>query len=464
MQAVSGRLQLFIVAIVAIAIIALAALFTQPFAPSIIAIDAPPVLSQITDRRDSNRPSSRSKVSLGDRYQCVNPYSRQGFIWMEDKSSENDTSWVPFYEGMLQEKFSQIWDDKGESVDPTIDNVRYYPDIVPPSDLLKSAPTTWMQLMMRHRTLRKAIAKTKTEEDETAGLQSQDKMQLRQLGEQLSWVRGRRILIVGDSVDEDLAANMCEMLGSSLEYRKGSDSKEHATAICSVQEWNLTIVHWQIACVGNSCPSESSNPTVKPVAIEDRWQQHFLPTADTAIGANGISPDLVILQTGLWDVQYFVNAHKERYHKKTTNYSRVLTFRELVYYMQRVRYAIYKLRALYGDHVPIIYRSISLKNVEDGDTPAVNLDQAARFACREVDVEVMEFGHIVRGYYSFYADDVHIKRGPLTVLWANMVFWYLFRSQGGVEVRGELVKMPEINGTAAESWGLCHDVYMNDPK
>ncbi|KAK9321108.1 hypothetical protein V1517DRAFT_327243 [Lipomyces orientalis] len=461
MQAVSGRLQLFIVAIVAVVIIALAAVLTKPFAPSLIAIDPRPVLPQLTDR-DLTRHSSRS--APGKRYQCVNPYSRQGFIWMEDKSSEMDTSWVPFYEGTLQEKFAQIWDDKGQSVDPTTKNVRYYPDIVPPSELLKSAPTSWIQLIMRHRILRKAVAKSKTKENDAAGVQSQDKLQLRQLDEQLSWVRGRRILIVGDSVDEDLTANMCEMLGSSIEYRKGRDSDEHLTAICKVQELNLTIVYWQIACVGNSCPSESSNPTVKAVAIEDRWQQHFLPTADTAVGANGMSPDLVILQTGLSDVQDFVNAHKERYHSKSADYARVLTYRELVFYMQRVRYAIYKLRALYGDHLPIIYRSISLKNTDDGDTAAVNLDQAARFACREVDVEVMEFGHIMRGYYSFYDDDVHLKRGPLTVLWANMVFWYLFRSQGGVEVRGELVKMPEINGTVAENWKMCHEAYMNDPK
>ncbi|KAK9235096.1 hypothetical protein V1525DRAFT_285473 [Lipomyces kononenkoae] len=373
---------------------------------------------------------------------------------MENRTAIDNTTWVPFYSGLLDKQFSQIWDTNGAPTDKIVDDTRYFPNNFPPNDLLKNAPTQWFQLLRQH----KNAADTVSAEKES-GVKSESAKTLRELDKKLYWLKNRSLLVVGDSVDETLVSHLCNSFGASLEYGPTNDSNETSIATCKIKEWNLTITHWQLGCVGSHCRTWA---TIE--SIDQKWDRYFIPTSASVVGQNGASPDLVIFQLGLWGEQFFIDQYRKYIHEKKLDYSRSLNVKELVVYKRVLGRTISKLRDIYGRHIPILYRTVALRNTEEPDAAALNLDRAARSACHELDVEIMDFGWLVRGYYSFYSDDVNIDKSPLSTLWVNMVFWYLFRTQGGVEVRGDLVRMADMYMTTADAWNMCHDTFMKDLK
>ncbi|KAK9234566.1 hypothetical protein V1525DRAFT_412650 [Lipomyces kononenkoae] len=392
-------------------------------------------------------------TSSENSYKCINPYAQPGFIWMETRNTVDNTTWVPFYSGLLDEQFAQLWDAKGVPVDKIIDDTRYFPNYFPPNDLLKSAPTQWFQLMRQYKSVADTVSTEKSPDRKEASTKT-----LQELEQQLYWLQNRSLLVVGDSVDETLVSHLCNSFDATLEYGQTNDT---SIVSCNIREWNLTVTHWQFGCVGHHC-SNVAGETLE--SIDQKWNQYFIPTSGSVVGQNGVSPDLIIFQFGLWGEQFFVNQYRQYVHWRRLDYTRTLNYKELVVYTQLLRRTVSILRDLYGHSVPILYRTVALKNTKEQDMPALNLDSAARYACRELDVEIMDFGWLMRGYYSFYSDDVNIDNGPLSALWANMAFWYLFRSQGGVEVRGDLVKMPDTDVTTVDGWNMCHDSFMRDLK
>ncbi|KAK9483911.1 hypothetical protein V1527DRAFT_484375 [Lipomyces starkeyi] len=280
-----------------------------------------------------------------------------------------------------------------------------------------------------------------------------------ELDNRLYWLRNRRILIVSDSVDRYQSEYICHRLGLELtQSNKGSQT----ASWCHIPMWNLTLMNWHVASVSPTKPAWWWIQSMRIVDVEERWTEYYLPTLNDTIGMNGKSPDLILFHTGLWDHTYFIRAPEAVGGK--ASWARSLNWRELRFYMQRVRMVITMLRQQFGDDVPIMCRSVTLKKSVPSNVSILNLDRAARFVCNELDIEMMEFGEIIRGYFEFYKDMVHIDRGPLSVMWANMMFWYLFRTQGGVEVRGDLIEMP-TKGTeivnVAKEWNTCHDDFMN---
>ncbi|KAK9321821.1 hypothetical protein V1517DRAFT_368113 [Lipomyces orientalis] len=390
--------------------------------------------------------SGNKFISSENSYECINPYAQPGFIWMDTRTTVDNTSWVPFYSGLLDKQFSQLWDTRGLSVDKIVNDTRYFPNNFPPNDLLKNAPTQWFQLLRHYKNAA-----------DTA--ENRILLKLRKLGTRLYWLKNRSLLVVGDSVDETLVSHLCNSFDASQEYGPTNDSNETSIVTCNIKEWNLTITHWQLGCVGNHC---GAGETIE--SIDQKWDRYFIPTWGSVVGQNGASPDLVIFQLGLWGEQFFVDQYRKYIHGKKIDYSRTPNVRELVVYTRLLRRTISKLRDMYGYHIPILYRTTALKNTKEQGVVALNLDRAARYACRELDVEIMDFGWLVRGYYSFYSDEVNIDKSPLRTLWVNMVFWYLFRTQGGVEVRGDLVRMADMDMTTADAWNICHDTFMKDLK
>ncbi|KAK9427239.1 hypothetical protein V1505DRAFT_380817 [Lipomyces doorenjongii] len=380
-------------------------------------------------------------------YECINPYAQPGFIWMENRTTINNTTWVPFYNGLLDKQFSQLWDTKGVPVDKIVNDTRYFPNNFPPNDLLKNAPTQWFQLLRQYKNAADTVSTEKGPSRKSESVKT-----LRELEKQLYWLKDLSLLVVGDTVDETLVSRLCNSFDASLEYGPTNNSNETSTtASCNIREWNLTITHWQFGCVGNHCRTWE---TVE--SIDHKWDRYFIPTSGSVVRQNGVSPDLVIFQLGLLGEQFFVDQYRD--------YSRSLNIRELAVYTRLLRRTISKLRDIYGYHVPILYRTVALKNTNQPEVAVLNLDSAARYACRTLDVEIMDFGWLVRGYYSFYSDDVNIDKSPLSTLWVNMVFWYLFRTQGGVEVRGDLVRMADMDMTTDVAWNMCHHTFMKDLK
>ncbi|KAK9385512.1 hypothetical protein V1515DRAFT_607666 [Lipomyces mesembrius] len=455
------RLFLAIVTLIGIATLAnLLQSFYRPYLPTITTLSTTnrsELHGSISHEESASRTSSGQAVKNKNLDICENPYLQPGYVWYSDTKEETNTTWVPFYPSLLDESYSSTTlETTGEPVDPyTSDGDPYFPTEQPPQELLNVSPHPWMQDMVRHYKLYNSSLALKA----GASSRSPEALEREELENRLHWLRNRRILVVSDSVDRYQSEYICNRLGLELTHSK----KGRQTASwCHIPMWNLTLMNWHIASVSPTKPAWWWIQSMEIVDVEERWTEYYLPTLNDTIGMNGKSPDLILFHTGLWDHTYFIRAPEAVGGK--ASWARSLNWRELRFYMQRVRMVITMLRQQFGDDVPIMCRSVTLKKSLPSNVSILNLDRAARFVCNELDIEIMEFGEIVRGYFEFYKDMVHIDRGPLSVLWANMMFWYLFRTQGGVEVRGDLKEMP-TNGTeivdVAKEWNTCHDDFMN---
>ncbi|KAK9466676.1 hypothetical protein V1512DRAFT_263183 [Lipomyces arxii] len=425
------------------------------------------VIQEIRVERD------KSVTQTVDEGKCLNPYSQKGFIWFPNDKEETDTTYVPFYPGMLEQPFASIWNEDGTPTDPTINGDRYYPDDRPPYDLMATAPHRWMQDFRRHYILlQKSRGNTVSDDDDSdAALANPRKpiytkleeAELQALEERLSWIRNTRVLIVSDSVDRYQATFMCDRFGEALV----TGPTGHQTASwCHVPYWNFTVTNWHISSTSTTRPDWWWLKNMAVVPFERRWKEFYQGSVRDVIGMNGKSPDLLIFQTGIWDHKMFVTGRRAKDNAVDFNYQRSLNWREMRFYMQRVRKIIGMMRSTFGDDVPLLFRVTTLRQGDFENVGIHNIIRAARFVSRELNIEVMEFGSLVQGYFQFYIDQLHVGKGPLSVLWSNMMFWYLFRTQGGIEVKGELMKLPEPQEqkNVVQNWKLCHDVFMNDPK
>ncbi|KAK9252046.1 hypothetical protein V1507DRAFT_462826 [Lipomyces tetrasporus] len=391
-------------------------------------------------------------------YKCENPYLQPGYVWYKNYEEETQTTWIPFYPSLLDQSYSSvIVQSTGDPADPyTKDGDPYFPTERPPLRVLAESPHQWMQDIVRHYTLYNTSLGKKP--NKPTPLTADEDHEQAELEDGLFWLRDRRVLIVSDSVDRYQSEYICNRLDLAMTH---SPHGRQTASWCHIPMWNLTFMNWHIASVSPTKPRWWWIETMKIVAVEDRWKEYYLPTLNDTIGMNGKSPDLILFHSGLWDHTFFIRAPEAVGGR--VSFGRSLNWRELRFYMQRIRMVINMLREQFGDDVPMICRSVTLKKSLYSNVSIMNLDRAARFVCNELGVEMMEFGDIIRGYFQFYKDMVHIDRGPLSVMWANMMFWYLFRTQGGVEVRGRLTEMPAnstevVNVTA--QWHRCHGEFM----
>ncbi|KAK9322198.1 hypothetical protein V1517DRAFT_260761 [Lipomyces orientalis] len=304
-----------------------------------------------------------------------------------------------------------------------------------------------------------------------APLTTEEKQLKVQLEDRLYWVRDRRILMLADSVDRYMAIYMCEELNGIFGL---GPAGFQTTATCVINHLNVTFMHWHLSSTYTSVPPWWWMRGTKYVAIEERWQEYYLPTVKHTIGKNGLSPDLVLLQSGLWDQTMFALAHnqlllqqgKTKKFSKTPNFLRSLNWEEINFYMHRLAKIIDLIRSQFGSEVPIVFRSVTHKANGSETMSIYDIDRAARFVCKELDVEYMEYGSLVSGHYDWYRDKVHLKDGPLSALWGNIVMWYLFRTQGGNEFKGSIQRMPPNSSLPYEhnitdAWNECHDVFMH---
>ncbi|KAK9427607.1 hypothetical protein V1505DRAFT_402460 [Lipomyces doorenjongii] len=256
----------------------------------------------------------------------------------------------------------------------------------------------------------------------------------------LSWVKNRRMLMVSDSVDRFQTAFFCDLLDQAPVIGQG----RHSTYWCHISYLNFTVMHWHIASFVTNRPPWGW------------WTKFFQPTFDKVVGMNGRSFDLIMLQSGLWDQQMYAFAYMTDNGEQELDFSRPLNWPELRFYMQRERSLITVLRQQFGNDVPIVYRITWHSNLHD-------INRAAQFVAHEIDMEIMDFGNMVHGHEHLYFDGAHLGRGTLSI-WANMWLWYLFRGQGGIEVKGRIVQMPSEDKpyNLSQNWNFCHEKFMND--
>ncbi|KAK9368150.1 hypothetical protein V1509DRAFT_653426 [Lipomyces kononenkoae] len=275
----------------------------------------------------------------------------------------------------------------------------------------------------------------------------------------LSWVKNRRMLMVSDSVDRFQTAFFCDLLDQAPVIGQG----RHSTYWCHIPYLNLTLMHWHIASFVANKPPWGWWKDMRIVTVEERWTEFFQPTFDKVIGMNGRSPDLIMLQSGLWDQQMYAAAYMTDNGEKEPDYSRPLNWPELRFFMQRERSLITLIRQEFGNDVPIVYRMSTFPRVKSWHSTLHDINRAARFVAHETDMEIMDFGNMVHGHEHLYFDGAHLGPAALPI-WANMWLWYLFRGQGGIEVKGSIIQMPTEDKpyNLSQNWNFCHEPFMNN--
>ncbi|KAK9235094.1 hypothetical protein V1525DRAFT_410951 [Lipomyces kononenkoae] len=389
---------------------------------------------------------------------CVNPYNENGFAWFPETDDTTDATWVPLYEGVLDEDYTSTWSSEKISAE------HLYSDGALPRQVLALSPFNWVQALARlHRLLLKSW---RIDEDgnwlasETPnGYLSRDELrEMREYENLLSWIKNRRLLMVSDSVDRFQTAFFCDLLDQAPVIGQG----QHSTYWCHIPYLNVTLMHWHIASFVTSRPPWGWWRDMKVVTVEERWTTFFEPTLDKVVGMNGRSPDLIMVQSGLWDQQMYGIAYMTDHGEKEPDFSRPLNWAELRLYMQRERSLVARLRQQFGNDVPMVYRMSTLPRDQTWHSSLHDINQAARFVARETDMEIMDFGNMLHGHDHLYFDGAHLGPGALSI-WANMWLWYLFRGQGGVEVKGKIMQMPPEDKPyyLSQNWNFCHEIFVN---
>ena len=201
----------------------------------------------------------------------------------------------------------------------------------------------------------------------------------------------------------------------------------------------------------------------KLVDFETRFEVQHKPTFPRLIGQSGRSPDLILFETGLWDERAFrelAKSHKAADELPDTGLAsprRHITWQESRFFSSRMKKFIPFMRNVFGKDVPMMYQSLTTHNISDSvDLVVFDLDRVSRFLTKKFDLEIFEWSRIIRGHTSFYKDRTHPGKNPVSWLWANMVFNYLFRSLGGLEVDGRIERLPSKEFKGYGGWEECH--------
>ncbi|KAK9460492.1 uncharacterized protein V1516DRAFT_676846 [Lipomyces oligophaga] len=301
---------------------------------------------------------------------------------------------------------------------------------------------------------------------------NKEKNMLRLYKDQISWLRNRRILIMADSVDRFMLKFMCESLRAQYESKV-----VHTTAECSIPHLNFTIFHWHVASMAHYRPQWWFQPIMEHVSFEDRYQKIFKSTLPKVIGMDGRAPDLILFQSLLWDEKMFLRSQlyairqQEIVQGQTPSTIseeevgiRLPYWSELRFYADRLNLFLGFVRKIFGNEVPIMYRTAIPKQADTNATLFVHgLDRMARFIAYNHSIETFEWGRMVQGFPEMYKDHIHIGKSPLSFLYGDMLLHYLFRALGGVEYRGEVTIWPverSLASSKSDLWNECHEQNM----
>ncbi|KAK9482971.1 hypothetical protein V1527DRAFT_474577 [Lipomyces starkeyi] len=391
--------------------------------------------------------------------ECIDPFRLPGYLYLPSESDcVADTRWVPFYPSF------------GDAPDPT---EAVYPRPTEVGDLLLKdtgierdffslSPSQWTKKLIFYYNILSELDSRDGHNPKI--INADDKSVL----EEMEWIRHRRVLTVGDSVDRFMVLDFCEEFrGATFFEEGGRQGEQRTTASCHIPFVNLTIMQWHLPSTLTYRPSWWWIPDMPIVAFEQRLEEVYRKTLPRLLGWGG-RPDLVLFQTGFWDERAFREAEHAEEEKSLPEAQKTkvwwksnsqLKWSELRFVAARVKKVIRLLRQELGEDSPLMYRALSTKrDGKEQDLGLISVDRMMRALMAQLDVEVFEWGKIVYGFASEYQDELHIRRGGLSWLWSDMVINYLFRGAGGVEIEGK-VKVKPTNDTwfdVAKNWAECH--------
>lgn len=375
-------------------------------------------------------------------YKCVDGYRTTGKIYIPSKFADyHQTRYIPYYDNLFSAP------DPEYAQYPAKEDPKLLQSPVE-DEFVQSAPHSWMLDLYQYYQYQI--------NGET------DLPKARHTLKRIDWMRNKRVLLMGDSVDRYLMLYICNEVGLPGEPEPLG---RHVVAVCQIEFLNFTMFHWHIASMYTTHPKWWWRSSMATVPFEDRYEKLFKQTLPMVKGMNGVSPDLIIYQSGLWDHVTLIKYYQHLGDRdKLGKVDRQMTWQEIRFYISRTRKFIMHIRSLFGQDVPLMYRTQALrKTVDERDLFIEELDRAARFAAAKMSVEIFEWGKLVTGFSRFYKDDIHLSRGPMSWLWANMVFSYLFRVSGGIEFEGNITTWPSDREISIEdAWAECHAAYLDN--
>lgn len=276
----------------------------------------------------------------------------------------------------------------------------------------------------------------------------------------LSWVDGRVVLLISDSVDRYNTQWFCNEFKERRYDEKATfheAGKAHSTALCTVPSMNFTIVHWHLAGMTTYMPSwwwDSIN--IADVPFENRWDNVWNYTFNEIVSINGKGPDLVIWQSTVWDRKNWLGVAKEHYGEDhhMAQFTRQLVWDEIRFYAARVKTLIQMLQERLGKDVPMMLRTMTLDQKSmHKDIQPYDMDRINRVVGEKYGIEPFEWGRIIAGQSDLYRDSLHPGKGSSSWLWGTMVLEYLARAVGAGTDGGAR----EERARYFSGWNECHD-------
>ncbi|KAK9313837.1 hypothetical protein V1524DRAFT_471577 [Lipomyces starkeyi] len=385
---------------------------------------------------------------------CRDPYREPGYLHIPGEVSR--TQWVPFVDDFLD------MPPPSTANYPT-DQIPEFNDAAPPVGILNRAPHNWLLDLLQYE----SILKHATSKPESSGILDLSSDQ-RDLVRRVNWIHNRRLLVLGDSIDRFQIQFFCEDLNGTYHNTKSSEyGGQHTTFSCAIPYLNFTIYHWHVASMYPMRPHWWWLSHIKHVAFEDRFENLFKPVWNEAIGMNGHTPDLILFESGLWDERAFRESYRNRKQPDEDNQDdetrkkqeaqrketglgregRQLAWEELEFFKARMNKFLMYLREKFGENTPMMYRSLTTRrDSTNADLPTINMDRVSRALMARHGLEIFEWARLARGFSTQYHDYLHVGHGPLSVTWANMMLYYLFRATGGVDYDGKFLRFPDPVG------------------
>ncbi|KAF2095792.1 hypothetical protein NA57DRAFT_78572 [Rhizodiscina lignyota] len=369
---------------------------------------------------------------------CKDPYRGPGYLYMPDDYRQ--TRWIPFGEDFLAAPALPA-----ATYPPANDaDVYFEPSRVEPQ-FTQSAPRQWMNdVLAEHQRRRMSV------DANDGDLQHYHYVSKKDDGG-MGWLWGRRVLVLGDSVDHFMAQFFCEEFGYRIRQ-----PRPRTTATCEIPTFNLTLIYWHLSGSYTSTPSWWWMKDMKFVPFEERWEKLWKKTLGTHVrGLNGRSPDLLLWQSGLWDQRAMIEngmAHANvSYGAHVGEQERQLVWEEVRFITTRLRKLLSMLRDEFGN-TPSMFRTVTIhRNSNATDANLLEIDRVQRALAQQAGQEIFEWGRIIQAFSMLYKDRTHTAKGAGSWLWSNMMLEYLRRSAGAGAAEGDK------RDHYFDGWDACHE-------
>ncbi|KAK9447291.1 uncharacterized protein V1518DRAFT_377254 [Limtongia smithiae] len=393
---------------------------------------------------------------------CVDAYRLPGFVYFRADSA--DARYVPFYSEFHNgpELADAQYPRPAERGNLVLD------DDAIEAEYMALSPRPWFAELQTYHRLLQAESEIAEGGEHKIVLNTTEQA----LHDEMRWLHDRRLLILGDSIDRNMINFFCQDLGLNLTMDGGPvQGPKQTTAYCHVPLLNFTLMQWHIPGMFTYRPEWWWVEDMPLVAFEERFDQIFEKySLPLVLGPSGSSPDLVLFASGLWDDRSFREAELAEKYKDTPIASRPeikwnsasqMHWRQLQFLNARTQKFVAKIRSLFGTDVPLMYRSLIMrKNEKANDLGVVSIDRMTRSLSAQLGIEVFDWARIAYGFSGEYFDNIHIGHGHMSRIWADMVLSYLFRSAGGIEVKGNVTVWPCDTAHNARSWERCHSYFV----